>query len=147
MGSGAHLAFFPALNSQTLCPTDTLCSIDSNEGLLANAEVFEILLQRGCAQPPTAGSRALPSERQVFEYLRDTAGTTVSSKETFDTFKKQTKDMNLSREEILSLVNTRPKYAVEAYVCLENAEDRFTPEELETMCQLVQELFDKERAM
>eukprot|EP00798_Chlamydomonas_sp_ICE-L_P017941 gene17941-24344_t len=81
-----------------------------NAGLLTNSEVMQVLQDRGVGD--TLHGRALPSEKMLFMYLQDNTPDKKSPEQLLE-FTKDMAVYNLSRAELLQIINLVPFSVVE----------------------------------
>ncbi|KAK9820298.1 hypothetical protein WJX72_008713 [[Myrmecia] bisecta] len=92
--------------------------LDQNAGLLSNSEVLQLLAERG-ADKQGALSQALPSESRAYAYLVErSAG--LLSREKLQAAVEALRGYNLTRAEILQLLNLKPTTAVEIHLVVED---------------------------
>eukprot|EP01041_Mallomonas_annulata_P003087 gene3087-6057_t len=118
--------------------------VSHNDGLLTNVEVLDHLQNTKNAQKSHVFHADLHNreiiEAQVVKYSRQTSrrNTTTSAQQLC--FAKELKKLNidLTEAEILQVLNECPQHAVEIHLIIEECEDRFTEEQVESMLAVAQ---------
>lgn len=110
--------------------------IEEQSSLLTNIEVIHALRERE-ADKQAVVSKALPSEIKAHDSLVQYAGT-VQSREDLQKFLEAIKDYNLTKAELVQIVNLKPTSLVEIYLCVEQCEDRLSEDRIEELLQLIQ---------
>lgn len=117
------------------------------QSLLTNSEVLQVLQERGKA--------AGPSETLLLQHLssivQDTDRDKAEEPETLTarpfeeeevgTLMEAVRDppFNLTRIEILQMINLVPKSAVEVHLLVENCDERLTEDQIEDLLRLIRE--------
>jgi DNA-directed RNA polymerase subunit F len=110
--------------------------LNASAGLLTNAEVISVLIDRGCGDGHHhPGARSLASEKVVFEHLRSTTATLSRSK--LQLLSEEVKPFNLTRIELLQLINLVPRSAVEVHLIVESCEDRLDDEQIQQIINIL----------
>mmetsp|Transcript_27410 Transcript_27410/g.59962 ORF Transcript_27410/g.59962 Transcript_27410/m.59962 type:complete len:125 (+) Transcript_27410:168-542(+) len=107
--------------------------LEQNSGLLSNFEVCQVLNQRGCEG---LVQKALASEKMVYQYLKQRTHTSLSEKQLQD-FIQAVQPYQLTRVEVLQLLNLVPATAVEVHLVVEECEERLGEDKVEELLQLV----------
>ena len=114
--------------------------IQQNGGLLTNSEVLQVLVDRGCASNSLLpNARSLASEKMVFAYLQQhSAG--LRTPEELVVVQESLQQFDLTRIEMLQIINLTPKSVVEVHLIVENCESRLTEDQVEEVLRLVREV-------
>eukprot|EP00887_Chlorella_sp_A99_P005685 scaffold1.g5685.t1 len=110
------------------------CSLEENGGLLSNNEVLAVLKAREADKHPSV-SKALPSEIKVYSALQQASGP-PRSREELQAFIKAVEPFDLTKAEVLQLLNHRPTSEVEIYLCVEQCEERLGEEKVGELLEL-----------
>ncbi|KAJ2392625.1 hypothetical protein GGI05_002624 [Coemansia sp. RSA 2603] len=117
--------------------------IDRQQALLSNYEVFLVLSEEDARQKDVKSKRRVRYPENVttlmfegLQYLNDTACTTQSAEQIRD-LKEALAAYELTKGEILQIINIRPTQPVELSYIIEECGDRFEVADLEEMCEIV----------
>ncbi|KAJ1721367.1 hypothetical protein LPJ53_004091 [Coemansia erecta] len=117
--------------------------IDRQQALLSNYEVFLVLSEEDERQKDVKTKRRVRYPENVttlmfegLQYLNDTACTTQSAEQIKD-LKEALAEYELTKGEILQIINIRPTQPVELSFIIEECGDRFEVADLEEMCEIV----------
>mmetsp|Transcript_19738 Transcript_19738/g.37615 ORF Transcript_19738/g.37615 Transcript_19738/m.37615 type:complete len:150 (-) Transcript_19738:278-727(-) len=118
----------------------TVTIVEKQAGLILNIEVLDVLYSRGAdstipADPPRERDPS-PGEVQTLEALKLTAATN-QNRESIKAFKLAVKDFGLTKAEMLMLVNDVPDTLVHIHVIVEDCEERYTPEQIDSLLELL----------
>ncbi|CAH9095533.1 unnamed protein product [Cuscuta epithymum] len=100
--------------------------LKANAGALTNFEVLEFLRSRGAGKG--AARVMLPilaSEFKVFDYLEQTAVCSNQTREIIGQFVEKCKSFNISKAEVLNIINIRPCTLSQIYPIIEEYDVRF----------------------
>lgn len=114
-----------------------MCRHDRQDILLTNGEVAEVVLQESTTATDT---RVKESLDKVLGSLAATGGEVEFDRSSVEGLVKELKGKyQLTREEILQLVNHRPKTVLEAFLCVEQGilDGRIHEEDLEGIVGLL----------
>jgi DNA-directed RNA polymerase subunit F len=113
--------------------------LQQNGGLLTNSEVLQVLVDRGCATGSMAlNARSLASEKMVYAYLQQhSAG--LRTQEELVVVQEALQQFDLTRIEVLQIINLVPKSVVEVHLIVESCEARLTEDQVEEVLRLVRE--------
>jgi hypothetical protein len=141
--------------------SDIMEIINARAATLTNYEVFRFLKEQKDSIKPVKGKKEKGSKQQMnkslltvtletLSWLEDSpAG--VQEEHHVKEFAQQLSEMcqeskddcgrslQLSKQEVIHLINHRPGSAVEIQLLLENSEERFTEEQVEKLIQIVEE--------
>ncbi|KAM7485298.1 hypothetical protein LguiA_001307 [Lonicera macranthoides] len=110
--------------------------VKANAGMLTNFEVLNFLQSRGAGKDPTRVIAPIaPSEFKVYDYLEQSAACN-QSREKINEFVVKSKKYNLTKGEILSIINTRPSSVVEIDPIIEEC-DRRIGDSVEELLEVV----------
>lgn len=115
----------------------------TNEGLLSNFELLEILRER--THEPGKTPRypqphdPFPTELQCYETLRK-APARFQNTENVSEFMSSVKPIALTSSECLKLINLKPTTDVEIHMLVEGCESRLAEDEVADLLQLVANL-------
>lgn len=112
--------------------------VEENLGLLSNDEVLAVLKDREADKQPVI-SRATPSEIQAYTALLQQSSGTFRGREQLAAFIEGVKPFQLTKSEIVQLINHRPPSVVEIFLCIEDCEERFEEAQIEELLSLVQQ--------
>ncbi|KAI7829997.1 RNA polymerase Rpb4-domain-containing protein [Kickxella alabastrina] len=117
--------------------------INRQEALLTNYEVLLVLQEedeRHKAQQSSGQGRypenVTTLKFEALQYLNNTACTTQSV-EQISELKRQLEEYELTKAEILQIINLRPKTLVEFHFIIEECGERFGAEDLEQLVEIV----------
>lgn len=114
--------------------------IKSNAGILTNFEVLDFLRSRGAAKDPTRVIAPVsPSEYKVYDYLVQTTACN-QSRECINDFVEKCKKYDLTKAEIISIINTRPSSAAQMFTIIEKCSERGMADILEELVEMVTQL-------
>lgn len=109
----------------------------TSSALLSNLEVLEALKQYKTAKK-SAGLRNLATiSYETLQYLENTPAKTQTTESVIE-FIKATKIYNLSKYEILWMINDPPTSTLQITLLLEDIEDRLTDDQINEILQLSQ---------
>ncbi|CAO2826461.1 unnamed protein product [Amaranthus hypochondriacus] len=112
----------------------------ANAAPLTNFEVLDLLRSRGAAKDTTrAMSLITPSEFKVYDYLVESAAYN-QTRESINTFLEKSKDYQLTKAELINIINIRPTSAVEIASIIEHHEERNLEEQLDNIVEMVMEV-------
>ncbi|KAJ2784166.1 hypothetical protein H4R18_001293 [Coemansia javaensis] len=115
--------------------------LDRQEALLTNYEVLLVLDEESArhrqAQEAKGPENVTTLVFEALEYLKGTACPSQSGKQ-IAALKSQLAGMELTKAELLQIVNLRPKSLVELHLITEECSDRFSGDALEQMLGLIQ---------
>ena len=134
-----HLVFQSLVSRGCDCNHRWMSCRDEQDILLTNSEVAEIVLQESTTVTTKTGKESLST---VLASLVSKGGETVAIEPRSrieNLVKELTGQFQLTKEEILQLVNHRPKTVLEAFLCVEQAilEGRIKEEDLENIVKLL----------
>ncbi|KAL1543299.1 putative E3 ubiquitin-protein ligase RING1a [Salvia divinorum] len=114
--------------------------IETSAGALTNFELLDLLRSRGAGKD---ASRAIAtvsqSEFKVFDYLEGTVACN-QTREIIDNFVAECQKFDLTKAEILNIVNIRPRNEPELFPLVEECEQRMedkTEELVETITRIL----------
>ncbi|GMH43054.1 hypothetical protein BSKO_10976 [Bryopsis sp. KO-2023] len=108
--------------------------LEKSAGLLTNREVFKVLQEKGAAEQEVR--LALPSERKVYEYLKHKIRSTKEG--AIQEFKDAVTELNLTKSELVQLVNLEPTLPVEVVLVVDHCEERLGEEKVQLVLDVVE---------
>ncbi|KAJ2875420.1 hypothetical protein FB639_003998 [Coemansia asiatica] len=117
--------------------------LDRQQALLSNYEVYVVLQEEDHHYKEIKEKRKLRYPENVttlkfeaLQYLNDTPCTTQTA-EQISELKKTLAEYELTKAEILQIINLRPKTPVELHFIIEECDERFGMEDLEQLAEIV----------
>ncbi|KAJ2558976.1 RNA-binding RNA processing protein rpp1 [Coemansia sp. RSA 1933] len=126
--------------------------LDRQEALLTNYEVYKVLKEEEELQKATKSSNKIKHPENVttlkfeaLQYLSNSPCTTQSS-EQIASAKAQLLEYDLTKAEILQIINLRPKTPVELHLIIEECGERFTMEGLDELLEIILSALPREES-
>ncbi|KAG0278020.1 hypothetical protein BGZ96_002575 [Linnemannia gamsii] len=112
--------------------------LQTNSAMLSNYEVMSLLADQKAQRiaNEVAGTREVAENRRVQKYLAASPCSTQSGEQIRE-LKKEFKDFELMKVELLQILNLRPKSAVELLLVIEEFEERFALEDCDKMLNII----------
>ena len=138
-----------------LCCVQAMKVLTARDGVITNSEVLDLLkeqhakrLQEEQAMPLPGARRGAPAasawqlrqnavliSEQVIKYLSD-SDAVLQSRESIASFMTAMERFQLTRAELLSIVNTLPRSNVEVHMLVEECEERLSEQDINTILDL-----------
>lgn len=113
--------------------------LDNCVGLLTNREVLQVLKDK--AADRSDSTTAHPSERKVYEYLKNSITCPPVGAASLDEFQKAAEAMKLKGTEILQLINLEPRAPIDVFVAVDQCEERLGEERVQGIMELARGTF------
>ncbi|KAJ2706822.1 hypothetical protein FB645_001270 [Coemansia sp. IMI 203386] len=117
--------------------------LDRQQALVSNYEVYLVLQEEDLHHKDIKEKRKIRYPENVttlkfeaLQYLNNTACTTQTAEQLAE-LKKVLAEYELTKAEILQIVNLRPKTPVELHFIIEECDERFGMEDLEQLAEIV----------
>lgn len=112
--------------------------LQANAGALTNFEVLDFLRSRGAGKDPTRLIASVaPSEYKVYDYLEQTAACN-QTRDIIHELLDKCKSYDLTKAEILNIINIRPSSPVEIDPIIQACRERFGEGAEELVAELVE---------
>ncbi|GAB5585490.1 hypothetical protein Unana1_00390 [Umbelopsis nana] len=130
---------------------DLMEVVEARAALLSNYEVLQLLNERMEAQkqrqkeyPNTEYAENLRTIQFEIKTALETSACSTQDEEQVENFLRELKQWKLTKAEKLQILNLRPKTPVELHILIEECEERYLPEQLEELLELIIRVLPRE---